>query len=289
MPHRLMRELPPAGDFDAGPAQVVPGHGPVTACGPSATRTGGGVTRLVADLRSPAGPDGRSWALARVVVVADVVARSLRLQDGVDPAGVMFYGSASRSPVRAMAATRADLWSDAVSACDVRDSLCGGADIVVASAVDEADRLQRWRGDWTLPVADVEAAGCAGSDAHPSVWAGEFDPATLRLALLHFHPAEPALLSHGRLRRAEASLLRWRRKMGAWSDVRTVTSPRQRDVEVVRSAIGTDGDAVRLLRVLHRLERKVRVASSRKYEVFSFADEVLGLDLDHLVGKPQFW
>lgn len=110
------------------------------------------------------------------------------------------------------------------------------------------------------------------------------DPAALRLVLLHFRYAEPAVVSTARLHRAEQSLGRWRFKMALWHDM-PPEPPVPGVMAEARAALADALDTPTVLRELHRLEIDQHTASGSKFATFAALDEVLGLDLKHLVGK----
>lgn len=139
-----------------------------------------------------------------------------------------------------------------------------------------------------LPAPSTTRVGAASL---PPPWDGsiravlaDHDPAALRLALLHFRYADAAVVSAARLRRAEQTLGRWRFKVALWHDMPPAPAV-PAIVEAARDALAADLDTPSVLRELHRLEIDQHTASGSKFATFAALDEVLGLDLEHLVGK----
>lgn len=108
-------------------------------------------------------------------------------------------------------------------------------------------------------------------------------PLALRLALLRFPVVDAAELTSARLHRATETLQRWQVKVAYWAELPASPAPRPviDDLRAASAAL----DTAAMLTQLHRLETDLHLAAGSKFDAFTLADRVLGLDLRHLVGK----
>jgi len=130
---------------------------------------------------------------------------------------------------------------------------------------------------WTLRIAAVKPPATEASLAD---LLHDHEPRAIRLALLRFGHASTATLSGARLRRADETLYRWQYKVADWHDLPPTPAA---DLDAIRDAVANDLDSARALKLLHRLEVDPETPSGGKYATFCRADDILGLDLRHLV------
>lgn len=102
------------------------------------------------------------------------------------------------------------------------------------------------------------------------------DPLVLRLALLRAPWPTPVTLSSARMHRAEETLNRWRFKVAGWKDA-PVAPPY--GLAELHTVLTENLDTATALRLMHRLESDVRLASGAKFATFTDIDRILGLDL----------
>jgi len=111
------------------------------------------------------------------------------------------------------------------------------------------------------------------------------DPLALRLAFLSSRYRQQANLSWDGIAAAQTTLSRWRARVAEWAE-----SPSQAmDAaahDAVLEAFDDDLDTPRALQVLRRLDKDTDVVPGAKFELFAWADRLLGLDLARQVGQP---
>jgi hypothetical protein len=109
------------------------------------------------------------------------------------------------------------------------------------------------------------------------------DALALRLALLRHPRHEPFSLIAGEVADAEVQLGRWRRKVAEWANRPSRAIPdelRQR----CDAALAQDLDVPAVLRLLDEVENG-GVPEGARFELFSFADRVLALELVREIGR----
>ena len=111
------------------------------------------------------------------------------------------------------------------------------------------------------------------------------DPLALRLAFLTTRYRQQANLSWDAIAASAKTLDRWRSAVAAWAELPSAAMPASYVAEFAE-AIDDDLDTPRALQVLRRAEKDPAVAEGAKFELFAWADAVLGLDLARLVGQP---
>ncbi|MDO5865050.1 MULTISPECIES: hypothetical protein [Paenarthrobacter] len=138
-----------------------------------------------------------------------------------------------------------------------------------------------------LEIGPVQAPVPADVPPLTSGLLGNHDPLALRLCLLRFPYAGPAVLSRARLHRAEETLQRWRFKVANWKDM-PVAHAVPDVLAAADGALTTALDTASVLTLLHRLETDQSQASGSKFATFTRLDRVLGLDLLRMVGKIRW-
>ena len=109
------------------------------------------------------------------------------------------------------------------------------------------------------------------------------DEATVRLALLRTHYRADAQLGPEALRDAAAELARWRAAVAAWAE--HPSQPLDAGVRAaVLAAFADDLATPRALQLLRDAEEG-GLGEGCLFETFAWADQLLGLDLAHDVGK----
>ena len=110
-----------------------------------------------------------------------------------------------------------------------------------------------------------------------------FDPLALRLAFLSSRYRQQANLSWDAIAAAQKTLDRWRASVAAWAE--QPSEPMSDEVRGgVLEAFCDDLDTPRALQVLRTFE-KSSTPDGCKFEVFAWADRLLGLDLARDVGR----
>jgi cysteinyl-tRNA synthetase len=107
-----------------------------------------------------------------------------------------------------------------------------------------------------------------------------FDPLSLRFCLLENRYRSQMDLTWDSIAAANATLKRWRRSGFGQSKVHEV------DVEIL-AALENDLDTPRVMQRLRSVEKDLNLTAPEKAAVFSYADQVLGLDLDREVVVPE--
>ena len=105
------------------------------------------------------------------------------------------------------------------------------------------------------------------------------DPLALRLCFLENRYRSQMDLTWNSLQAANETLSRWRTRMGEWGTSQKVTE----DAEILESLMN-DIDTPRAILRLREIEKSNLV---NRRELFLFADQVLGLDLDRSVAKKE--
>lgn len=238
----------------------------------------GGLQRLLVDAR---GLGDRPLDALRLLLVADVARRVAENLLGL--AVLLAVVEEGPRPTSARLAIReADV--RASSPAEARSLLGGEVDALLA-ATRSAPGSTAVSAVRTIHVAQVAArARGDGTRFAPDRVLADRDPLAVRLALLHAPYAAPAVLSLARLHRAEETLQRWRVKVAGWRDLPPEPAPAG-VLTAMRETLVADLDTEAVLRQLHRVETDLHLSSGSKFEAFTRADRVLGLDLRHLVGK----
>ena len=110
-----------------------------------------------------------------------------------------------------------------------------------------------------------------------------FDPLALRLAFLSSRYRQQANLSWSSIEGAARTLARWRASLAAWAE--EPSKPMCAEVQAdVLEAFCDDLDTPRALQVLRTFE-KSSMPDGCKFEIFAWADRLLGLDLARDVGR----
>ena len=116
--------------------------------------------------------------------------------------------------------------------------------------------------------------------------AEKHDPLALRLAFLQTRYRQQANLSWEGLAAADRLLARWRGLVAEWAehDSKPMCATHQQDLA---EAFGDDLDTPRALQVLRRAAADDALPPGSRFELFAWADRVLGLDLVRDVGRPR--
>ncbi|MFS0717300.1 hypothetical protein ABC337_12940 [Arthrobacter sp. 1P04PC] len=137
-----------------------------------------------------------------------------------------------------------------------------------------------------LEIGAVQPPAPCGAPFDSSL-PGDHDPLALRLCILRFPYASPAVLSRARLHRAGETLQRWRFKVANWKDM--PAAPAVPEVLAAADhALSSDLNTAAVLTLLHRLETDQSLASGGKFATFTRLDRVLGLELLRMVGKARW-
>ncbi|MCQ9163944.1 hypothetical protein [Arthrobacter sp. STN4] len=225
----------------------------------------------------------------RLLLVADVFRRLVEdLQGGLVLLAVLENAAVPSTTTREDAAKA--LWirpplARTCSPTEVAALLGAPPNIVLVPAVPSNSTAGAPDPGYTLRVAAVIPPH-GGTGLPPSGLPAVFDPLALRLALLRFPYPSPAVLTTARLHRAEETLQRWRLKVADWEDMPPAPM-HQHSVDAMSAALVAGLDTVTVLKLLHRMEVDLHLASGSKFATFAHLDRVLALDLCHLVGKVR--
>ena len=110
------------------------------------------------------------------------------------------------------------------------------------------------------------------------------DPLALRLIFLQHHYRQQMNLTWGGINGAQTTLLRWRAKVAEWARSPSAAMPEE-IVTLFLERMNDDLDTPSAMNVLFAAERDESISSGAKFELFSYADRVLGLDLARDVGR----
>jgi cysteinyl-tRNA synthetase len=103
------------------------------------------------------------------------------------------------------------------------------------------------------------------------------DPLALRLCFLENRYRSQMDLTWASLKAAHETLLRWRSKMAEWGDSKETSFDQE-----IADAFANDIDTPRVILRLREIEKS---ALGNRRELFLFADQVLGLDLDRKISQ----
>ncbi|MET8571153.1 hypothetical protein [Streptomyces sp. NPDC004783] len=236
---------------------------------------------------------GRDTTGLRVLLVADVLVRTLEL--GGTPVWALLTGEGeeARKELRAEAAalgvrpfeespggpgrgqTIRVVRGDVSGVGDAGATAAGGGG--PAGAGSGREPLPDAATAPTLTVAPVDPA------ARDAVAGAGAD--VLRLALLERHRSTPVRLDAAVLDDARDTLTRLRRAVAVWA--RQPSRPVPGEVrDRLRAAWEDDLDTPGLLRELRRVETDPDLADGARFETFAYADRLLGLDLTRDLGSP---
>jgi len=112
------------------------------------------------------------------------------------------------------------------------------------------------------------------------------DPLAARLAFLEHRYRRQMNLTWETLAAADGTLRRWREQVADWADEPSKPMCAEYWSRIV-AALDDDLDTPAALRVLRELAKDPQIPAGSKFETFSSADRVLGLDLVSLVGRPR--
>ncbi|MHB1592857.1 MAG: hypothetical protein ACYCO9_13955 [Streptosporangiaceae bacterium] len=232
----------------------------------------------------PAGDGEPGWTGARVLLIADLLARVAELGGLQVITAALFAGEppAGQNGAERAAASLGAHPAVARASADRAGSVLGGPFDVRITGPD--DGIVGVDG----PVARVGTvrgrATAAGGDTPAADTASASDPLAIRFALLSRPHDQPADLSDAVLAEPGRTLARWRGRVAAWAE-----SPSRPMPESARTALNgafSDLDIPQALRLLAELEQDAAVPDGSRFETFAFADRVLGLDLAREIGQP---
>lgn len=202
----------------------------------------------------------------RTALIADVLARTVELRGGaaysrlVPPPGF----TADRLP--ALRAELAELW---IGPPELDGGDLPGSAVHVFGPDGAATPASGRRYD----VASADGEGSRIRD----------DPLALRLALLSVPSGQQVTVTTGTVAEAAGTLTRWRDAVAAWAE-RPSAPPRGETVAAVRAALSRGPDTRAVLAELRQAET-ADLPEGAKFELFVYADRVLGVDLAGHLGR----
>lgn len=134
----------------------------------------------------------------------------------------------------------------------------------------EGRKMSKSAGNVVL-VSDVVARG--------------LDPLALRLAFLQHRYRQQMNLTWQVIEGAQATIDRWRQAVAAWATEPSAAMPADISATILEFACD-DLDFPRVITALREVEKDPAIAAGAKFELFAFADRLIGLDLARDVGKP---
>jgi hypothetical protein len=227
------------------------------------------------------------WTGIRVLLIADIMARVAELRGLQALTAVVFDGE---PPTRRHSAERA-VASLGMHPPAARASSLRAAAELLGGPVD-VHIVGPGGGDEGLP-GPVAAAGdtrihtatggsCRGGALSTP---GDIDPLAIRLGLMYHDQNHPALLDDAGLARASDAIHQWRDKVADWAQ--SPSRPVPPNIKAAFDAAFDDLDTPRALTVLDEITRHPDTPDGAKFEVFAFADRVLGLELVRDIGRPR--
>lgn len=227
------------------------------------------MTRMVT-VRVHLPDEGRAVDVSRIrtALVADVLARFVEMRGG---SAYLVLVPPVRSTADRLPALReqlADLW--------IRAPEPDGASLPgsVADVVGPAGA-----------VYPVSGARYDVASAVVEVYPIHDDPLVLRLALLSAPSDRELTLGHGAIDDAADTLERWRDAVASWAEQPSVPAPKNA-VVALREALADGLDTAALIAGLREAEA-ADLTPGAKFELFAYADRVLGIDLARQVGRPS--
>jgi len=219
---------------------------------------------------------GEQSDLLRVLLVADVVARSADLQD----VHAVVLVACSDTPAQAAARLK-----DHAAALNIHPpgEFTTTAEVTQAAADYVGLHIT---GPGTLPgVQPTTPLIEVGPVQPPDVLTRPAaEPLAARLVLLEAGYRAPAVLTEPTLAEAGETLAQWRRQVASWATFSSRPIHPQTE-HLCRDALADDLDTGRVVSALHRLAADPDVPEGAKFETFAHLDRILGLDLARDIGR----
>jgi len=226
---------------------------------------------------APEAVGGSDLAGLRVLLVADLLARTAELRDWQVLTALTGQDSAQLAALE-RAADALNIHPPAVRAGpgEAWASLGGPIDVYLVGDDVGVDGDQSGLVARVGPVRPREAASLGEPAAEP-------DPLAIRLAMLSFPYHRPADLTEDVLAQARPTLAHWRRRVAEWAQ--SPSRPMPAPVADRLRAAFDDLDTVTALALLQSLEPDEDVPTGARFETFVYADRILGLDLPRDIGR----
>ena len=110
------------------------------------------------------------------------------------------------------------------------------------------------------------------------------DPLALRLAFMQHRYRQQMNLTWEVIESANATIERWRQLVALWATEPSAAMPPQISASLLEFA-RDDLDFPRVINVLREVEKDASISAGAKFELFVYADRLLGLDLARNIGK----
>jgi hypothetical protein len=226
---------------------------------------------------APEAVGGSDLAGLRVLLVADLLARTAELRDWQVLTALTGQDSAQLAALE-RAADALNIHPPAVRAGpgEAWASLGGPIDVYLVGDDVGVDGDQSGLVARVGPVRPRQA----GSLGEP---AAEPDPLAIRLAMLSFPYHEPADLTDDVLVQARQTLAHWCRRVAEWAQLPSRPAPAP-VADRLRAAFD-DLDTATALALLQSLEPDDDVPAGARFETFAYADRILGVDLVRDIGR----
>ncbi len=235
-----------------------------------------GLLRVCAQVPEAAG--GSDLAGLRVLLVADLLARTAELRDWQ-----VLTALAGQDPARLAALERAadalNIHPPAVRAGPGEAPASLGGPLDVHLIGDDAGS----GGDQDGLVVRIGPVRPREADPLGESAAGQPDPLAIRLAMLSFPYHRPADLAGDVLDQARQTLARWRHRVAEWAQ--SPSRPAPALIADRLKAAFDDLDTPAALALLRSLEPDDDVPAGARFETFAYADRILGVDLVRDIGR----
>jgi hypothetical protein len=231
----------------------------------------------------PIDPDPGDLTAARVLLLADVLARVAELR-GLQ--AVVTQNTAEPDPKQPadLALIRELLGIRPPEAGDGHTEAPRGADATADVHVLGPDSA-------SLPGIGVRVGAASLSAAVPALATmaaltteQNLDPLAVRLALLNRPYADPVNLTASACREADATLAHWRGRVAGWAEHPSRPIPADSRTQA-EAHLDADLATAEVLGMLRRLEAEPAVPDGAKFETFIYLDRILGLHLARDVGR----
>jgi len=238
-------------------------------------------------VHAPQAKAGSGITALRMLLIADLLARTAELRGLQVLTALEISGPcADQAAALESAANALGIHPAAVrtSSDDVPSLLGGPVDVHLVSE-GSSPTLGQGGLFVSVGVAPLDVADYCTDAAGGSLLAGHSqDPLAIRLALMSFPAQRPAYLTDDGLARAHETLAYWRLQVARWAE--SPSQPMPARIAETAWAAFSDFDTVSALALLRGLPADVSVPAGAKFEMFVYADRILGLDLARDIGQP---
>ncbi len=222
----------------------------------------------------------------RMLLIADLLARTAELRDWQVLTVLAFAGQPSGQLTGLEEAAGAlNIHPPAARASfDDAQVMLGGIDVHLVSDGASTDGGQN---GLVTPVGAAHIRSAVRHDKAAVDLLARYrtDPLAVRLALMSFAYHQSANLTEDLLADAAETVASWRRQVAEWAELPSRSIPAH-TAETAQAAFD-DLDTVRAIALLRDMALDASEPAGAKFEIFLYADRVLGLDLPREIGRPH--